>query len=356
MLLTSNIRHSGRLSSITRSMVRAPGQTIVMALSLMAISAVASAQDGTSPGGLTAQNVAQEMPREMPQAGQPMIFAIDPPPSSTPGVITTGGIGQVGFTLGNQLQVSVEMPSGSGSAFTRTQGIWRPSNNLALRAGFQQADGSALLLCSESGSCAPAMSGQLGATPAESALQAYALGASWQVSRTLNLNVDYFAQDTQLGGTLRPVWFNPAGSQSGLNLGSAEAVDISLTCDINAGNWGDLELGLQVSRFADLNYALGSAPQQSPLNAASFGLGWEKGTFRGDLTSRYLDVVNSNEQTAGWTSFDVSFAWRTPWNASLSVGARNVLNNPAPATNGLSDAELENFFGRVPYVRYRQDL
>ena len=111
-----------------------------------------------------------------------------------------------------------------------------------------------------------------------------------------------------------------------------------------------------MSRLADFNYSLGTSPEQTPLNAAAFGVGWQKGTFRGDLTSRYLNVINGGDTEPGWTSFDVSFAWRTPWNASLSVGARNVLNNPAPASNGLSDAELENFFGRVPYVRYRQDL
>ncbi|MEM1091445.1 MAG: TonB-dependent receptor [Pseudomonadota bacterium] len=281
-----------------------------------------------------------------PAAGQPMIYAIDHPQSNQPLPVP----GSLGIAVGRRLELQVAVPATPGAPVAQTQGIWRPVDSLSLRAGYQQTDGSRMLLCAEADNCAPAVS----ANASESSLQAYALGASWQVSRALNLNVDYFSSDSQLPTNITPVWFSTAGS--GLNLGSTEAVDISLTCDISAGNWGDLELGLQVSRLADFEYSLGAAQTETPLNAAAFGLGWQKGTFRGDLTSRYLDVVNGSEQTAGWTSFDVSFAWRTPWNASLSVGARNVLNNPAPASNGLSDAELENFFGRVPYVRYRQDL
>ncbi len=260
------------------------------------------------------------------------------------------------IVLGNNLQLQMMLPGAAGAGVTQTQGIWRPLDSLSLRAGYQQADGSRLLLCADNGSCAPVAN----AGAAESSLQSYALGASWQVGGGLNLNVDYITRDDGLASSVspvaNPVWFN--AYNSGLGLGSNEAMDISLTCDIDAGNWGDLELGVQISRLADFNYSLGATREESPLNAAAFGLGWQKGTFRGDLTSRYLDVVNVNggDQTAGWTSFDVSFAWRTPWNASLSVGARNLLNNPAPVSNGLSDAELENFFGRVPYVRYRQDL
>ncbi|MFK7957854.1 MAG: hypothetical protein AB8B96_17275 [Lysobacterales bacterium] len=279
-----------------------------------------------------------------PQPGLPTIYRLQPVPQVTVG-------GPLNIAVSKNLQLKMALPTAATGGVTQTQGIWRPLDSLSLRAGYQEADGSRLLLCADSGNCAPAAAS---ISAEESSLQAYALGASWQVGRGLNLNVDYISQTNALASGTRPAWLTLNGT--GLNLGSAEAVDISLTCDINAGDWGDLELGVQVSRLADFNYSLGASPQQTPLNAAAFGVGWQKGTFRGDLTSRYLDVVNGAETAAGWTSFDVSFAWRTPWNASLSVGARNVLNNPAPASNGLSDAELENFFGRVPYVRYRQDL
>ncbi|MEM9532652.1 MAG: TonB-dependent receptor [Pseudomonadota bacterium] len=227
---------------------------------------------------------------------------------------------------------------------TRTEGIWRPLDRIAVRAAYQNPPLDHLLLCGEDGYCAPAST-----RLANEDTPSYALGASWQFSRALNLNVDYSNRQSRL---VDAPWESNALSFSG-----AEAVDVSLTCDIDAGNWGELELGLQVSRFAGMDYRMGQPLDATePLNGAALGLGWQKGVFRGDLTSRYLDVVNNGQQDNGWSALDISFAWRTPWNASLSVGARNVLNNPAPSTNGLSDAELENFFGRVPYVRYRQDL
>ena len=59
------------------------------------------------------------------------------------------------------------------------------------------------------------------------------------------------------------------------------------------------------------------------------------------------------------TTFDVHFTWRTPWNANLSVGASNLLNagseDSGPKDNALSDP-FESVYGRIPYVRYQQDL
>ena len=58
-------------------------------------------------------------------------------------------------------------------------------------------------------------------------------------------------------------------------------------------------------------------------------------------------------------TFDVHFTWRTPWNANLSVGAANVLNagsdNEGAVDTGMTDP-FEAVYGRIPYVRYQQDL
>jgi len=59
------------------------------------------------------------------------------------------------------------------------------------------------------------------------------------------------------------------------------------------------------------------------------------------------------------TTFDVHFTWRTPWNANLSIGASNLLNSGADndpvSDTGLNDP-FESVYGRIPYVRYEQDL
>lgn len=52
-------------------------------------------------------------------------------------------------------------------------------------------------------------------------------------------------------------------------------------------------------------------------------------------------------------TLDVNFAWRTPWNGSVSVGAKNVLNT---RNDDALETQIDDLLGRVPYVRYQQDL
>jgi hypothetical protein len=55
----------------------------------------------------------------------------------------------------------------------------------------------------------------------------------------------------------------------------------------------------------------------------------------------------------------VHFTWRTPWNADLSVGASNILNSGVDeqgASDNQSADPFESIYGRIPYVRYKQDL
>jgi hypothetical protein len=90
-------------------------------------------------------------------------------------------------------------------------------------------------------------------------------------------------------------------------------------------------------------------------------LEWRKGSFSTGVQGYYRDSVNflNRNNIDGITTFDVHFTWRTPWNANLSVGASNVLNAGADsAGNGESPSAdpLEPIYGRIPYVRYKQDL
>jgi hypothetical protein len=59
------------------------------------------------------------------------------------------------------------------------------------------------------------------------------------------------------------------------------------------------------------------------------------------------------------TTFDVHFTWRTPWNANLTVGASNLTNAGAENVTSVENTPvdpLESIYGRIPYVRYKQDL
>jgi hypothetical protein len=98
-----------------------------------------------------------------------------------------------------------------------------------------------------------------------------------------------------------------------------------------------------------------------PFNSARMSLEWSLGAFSTGIQGYYRDQVDflNRNSIDSLATFDVHFTWRTPWNAKLSVGATNVLN--AGAENAASTERqpidpLESVYGRIPYVRYKQDL
>ncbi len=295
---------------------------------------------------------------EDPAQAVPATIAVSPQLPSL--ILDSAGSHQLDVEVRDNIKFRFLIPQHHrGDLFASTSGVWQPLDSVALSAGYGIAEPvSAVPLrgCDAAGGCISVLD-RSGTT-----IETYSLGASWRMTDAFSLKMDYLSRNAEaLEVVAATPWIASqlagfGGQTSVLDLSNAEALDISLTCDIDAGHWGDLELGLQVSRVVNQGIAFRGHPNDAPLTSAAFGVGWQRGAFRGDLTSRYLDVTSQPDQAAGWTSLDVNFAWRMPWNASVSVGARNVLNNPAPPTNNLSDAEMENLFGRVPYVRYQQDL
>lgn len=168
----------------------------------------------------------------------------------------------------------------------------------------------------------------------------FTVGASWRPLDALEVDVDYAS-----GPALAPGTF--AGEVSSALLIKE---DLSLSCRLDTASWGDLELGVALSRWDEATPR--TAEQE---NSAALGVAWELGAFRGDVTSRFTQFVGAGEPV--WNTFDVNFAWRTPWNARLSIGATNLLDAPAPAeARPITEPRVEDFLGRVPYVRYQQDL
>ena len=172
----------------------------------------------------------------------------------------------------------------------------------------------------------------------------FTVGAHWQPLDGISLSLNYRNAPALQSGLAATTGQLPGD-------GFSFSEDLSLICRLDTQAWGDLELGLQLSRWQD-----GAFGSESSLldehGSAELGLGWQLGAFRGDLTGRYTQPLIS-DGTGGWNSFDINIAWRTPWNASLSVGARNFLDVRAPTPNAL---QSDDFLGRVPYVRYQQDL
>lgn len=89
-------------------------------------------------------------------------------------------------------------------------------------------------------------------------------------------------------------------------------------------------------------------------DSGSLSLSGGRGNFGGEITGQMIEVPG---QTNRYSTLGAGVTWRTPWKAKLSVGADNLISrgkNPF----GLPDAQAENNTdeGRVPYVRYQQDL
>jgi hypothetical protein len=147
----------------------------------------------------------------------------------------------------------------------------------------------------------------------------------------------------------------------------ASGVNLNFKVGFTTDTRGDVQLGLAFSRVleADFNslYSQGgdtlSWTLAQPFNTTRMNLEWSQGSFSTGIQGDYRDSVNflNRNSLDSLTTFDVHFTWRTPWNANLSVGASNILNaGTDSSTENQSPDPLESIYGRIPYVRYKQDL
>ncbi|MDX2416967.1 MAG: hypothetical protein QNK19_05840 [Xanthomonadales bacterium] len=150
--------------------------------------------------------------------------------------------------------------------------------------------------------------------------------------------------------------------------GETSGLDIEFQVGFAMDSAGDIRLGLQLTHFMDASYEASStlAPGlqnwtiSNPFDSAKMNLDWSKGNFSGGLQGYYREPVQflNREELDSSTTFDVHFTWRAPWNANLSVGTTNVLggnSDKGKTETGLNDP-FEAVYGRIPYVRYQQDL
>jgi len=205
-------------------------------------------------------------------------------------------------------------------------------------------------------------------------------------------SIDWFTQDSDMNqsGARQQ---NPLGSKIAMgnsllspNLGNpllasagndpmqylnseASGVNLNLNVGIATDTKGDIRLGLAFTRVLDAGYqGLYSYGEDTmswtlaePFNSARMNLEWKNGAFSSGIQGFYRDSVDflNRNSVDSLTTFDVHFTWRTPWNANLSVGASNVLNAGADSkvtTDTQQVDPFESIYGRIPYVRYKQDL
>jgi len=176
--------------------------------------------------------------------------------------------------------------------------------------------------------------------------------------------------DSMLNPVLSNPMFSPSLSDPLQQFNSeANGVDVNFQVGITTDNVGDVKLGLAFSRVLDAGYqglyANTSDPLSwtlaEPFNTARMDLEWSSGAFSSGIQGYYRDSVDflNRDGLDNLATFDVHFTWRTPWKANLSVGASNVLNAGTLDSNEAKNQPvdpLESIYGRIPYVRYKQDL
>ena len=149
----------------------------------------------------------------------------------------------------------------------------------------------------------------------------------------------------------------------------ASGIDVNFRVGITTDKAGDIRLGLAFSRVLDAGYQGIYANSNDPLSwtlaepfsTSRMNIEWSQGAFSSGIQGYYRESVDflNRDSVDSLTTFDVHFTWRTPWNANLSVGASNILNAGADDTGNVENQPidpLESIYGRIPYVRYKQDL
>ncbi len=104
-----------------------------------------------------------------------------------------------------------------------------------------------------------------------------------------------------------------------------------------------------------------------PQHRGTIGLNWALGDFGANLLYNY--IADSSIEDAGglktndiddYQTWDLSATYATPWNGTVTVGARNIFDEDPPTSVGIGSPfytnQLHDVYGRVPYVRYEQDL
>jgi iron complex outermembrane receptor protein len=104
-----------------------------------------------------------------------------------------------------------------------------------------------------------------------------------------------------------------------------------------------------------------------PEHRGTIGLNWALGDFGANILFNYIgdasiqdaDGITTTE-IDDYQTWDMSATYATPWNGTVTIGARNIFDEDPPTSVALSSPyysnQLHDVYGRVPYIRYEQDL
>lgn len=207
--------------------------------------------------------------------------------------------------------------------------------------------------------------------------------ANVTTQQVLNNELLAFQQGRALNGaTEGSVIRNPNGSirlvlAPALNIGKLQTQgwDFEASWNFEVGNWGDFRAWAVASWVQEYNLqSIAGAPFQdyagtigAPDKRVNGGIDWSRGDFSGAIQVNYIDKTTASGPGApfpgsipSWTTWDFQLGWATPWDGKVTVGVRNVADRDPPISSAFGHPNWSFFnydiFGRVPYIRYEQDL
>jgi iron complex outermembrane receptor protein len=180
---------------------------------------------------------------------------------------------------------------------------------------------------------------------------------------------------------------NTVGNVTRRNSGRAESVDnfttnfastetdgfdVEVSYGFSFTRIGDFRTNLQWTHVNEYERDFGDGQgKQDPLvfdpeNRATLGLNWALGDFSANVIGNYISSssIFFDEtfvlQLDDMTTWDVQLGYATPWNGMVTIGARNIFDEDPPTSTQLGNPyysnQLHDVYGRVPYLRYQQDL
>ncbi|HMB55927.1 MAG TPA: hypothetical protein VKM35_01830 [Arenimonas sp.] len=177
--------------------------------------------------------------------------------------------------------------------------------------------------------------------------------ANTQLTASLGLGKDFVDGNTALIGGLsadRRLLSSLLGGTTA-NLDERNA---SLVSQISIGSQSWVKIGGTLARVRLIPTADLPGGLPAGWNTGSFTVGGGRGSIGGEITGQMIEVPG---QPNRFSTVGAGVTWRTPWRAKLSVGADNIVTrgkNPFGLPDASADGTTEE--GRVPYVRYQQDL
>lgn len=240
-------------------------------------------------------------------------------------------------------------------------------NGLQLRAGlsFQANPGVGVLCSGSSINSVGALAGQCmltdfngpsaylpgSSTSSQGLLQLRRGGA--QVEAGLGTRRDTFNASTSTLGN-QAIDQRLLNSLLGGETASVDQRNASLVGQVKLGSQGWVSIGGTVARARLI--PAGQLPGGLPpeWNKGSLNLSAGSGNFGGEISGQMIEVPGQGER---YSSVGAGMTWRTPWRAKVTVGADNIVTrgkNPFTLPDASSGNKKDE--GRVPYVRYQQDL